>query len=436
MTGGVALNCVANAKILEHTDVERLWVPPCASDTGAPLGSALVALPPDARPPARLRVEARALRQGLRRPGDRQGARRCRLGLPAHAPGPAAAARGAATWPTGRSSAGSRAVSKWGRARSATARSSPTRAGPTCAMCSTPRSRSASRSARSRPRCWWSGRTSIFEIDQPDPFMTLAPRVRAESRAPHPGGRAHRRHRPHTDRRALGQSALLRPDRGVRPPHGRSCPAQHQLQPHRAHRRFAGGCRGLLSAHGDGCAGAWAISTPPTAAGHRRRPCSERAQPARDAHAEVALSAQRHARLGCRAPAALHPLTRTAVEIQKSLNPTATSKAAAHGRTDASPQFPGQDREDLEQAAGTAGVAGVPHLSLEPRRWAEPAHGHLLGRGSHVRAHGAGCADQDQKRDRPHPHLPPVVPRGHLRVVLDEHRRHQLRSPASRASTT
>lgn len=41
LTGGVALNCVANAKILEHTDVRRLWVPPCASDTGAPLGSAL-----------------------------------------------------------------------------------------------------------------------------------------------------------------------------------------------------------------------------------------------------------------------------------------------------------------------------------------------------------------------------------------------------------
>ena len=41
MAGGVALNCVANAKILEHTDVRRIWVPPCASDTGAPLGSAL-----------------------------------------------------------------------------------------------------------------------------------------------------------------------------------------------------------------------------------------------------------------------------------------------------------------------------------------------------------------------------------------------------------
>jgi carbamoyltransferase len=39
--GGVALNCVANARILEKTDVARVWVPPCASDTGAPLGAAL-----------------------------------------------------------------------------------------------------------------------------------------------------------------------------------------------------------------------------------------------------------------------------------------------------------------------------------------------------------------------------------------------------------
>jgi carbamoyltransferase len=41
MTGGVALNCVANGKLLENTDVRRIWVPPCASDTGAPLGSTL-----------------------------------------------------------------------------------------------------------------------------------------------------------------------------------------------------------------------------------------------------------------------------------------------------------------------------------------------------------------------------------------------------------
>ena len=54
MTGGVALNCVANAKILEHTDV--------ATPVGAAVrfrhrGAArqcAVALPPDARSPARL----------------------------------------------------------------------------------------------------------------------------------------------------------------------------------------------------------------------------------------------------------------------------------------------------------------------------------------------------------------------------------------------
>jgi carbamoyltransferase len=41
LTGGVALNCVANARILRDTEFRRVWVPPCASDTGAPLGSAL-----------------------------------------------------------------------------------------------------------------------------------------------------------------------------------------------------------------------------------------------------------------------------------------------------------------------------------------------------------------------------------------------------------
>ena len=41
LVGGVALNCVANARILRDTDYESVWVPPCASDSGAPLGSAL-----------------------------------------------------------------------------------------------------------------------------------------------------------------------------------------------------------------------------------------------------------------------------------------------------------------------------------------------------------------------------------------------------------
>ncbi len=41
MVGGVALNCVANARVLRESGFERIWVPPCASDTGGPLGSAL-----------------------------------------------------------------------------------------------------------------------------------------------------------------------------------------------------------------------------------------------------------------------------------------------------------------------------------------------------------------------------------------------------------
>jgi carbamoyltransferase len=41
LTGGVALNCVANGRVLAECDIDRLWVPPCASDTGAPLGAAL-----------------------------------------------------------------------------------------------------------------------------------------------------------------------------------------------------------------------------------------------------------------------------------------------------------------------------------------------------------------------------------------------------------
>ena len=41
ISGGVALNCVANARILNETDFEKLWVPPVASDTGVVFGSTL-----------------------------------------------------------------------------------------------------------------------------------------------------------------------------------------------------------------------------------------------------------------------------------------------------------------------------------------------------------------------------------------------------------
>ncbi|AXA37197.1 Nodulation protein nolO [Candidatus Sumerlaea chitinivorans] len=40
MAGGVALNCVANAKVLEQTEFEDVWVQPAAGDAGGALGAA------------------------------------------------------------------------------------------------------------------------------------------------------------------------------------------------------------------------------------------------------------------------------------------------------------------------------------------------------------------------------------------------------------
>lgn len=43
LAGGVALNCVANGKILRERIVDRIWVQPAAGDAGGALGSALLA---------------------------------------------------------------------------------------------------------------------------------------------------------------------------------------------------------------------------------------------------------------------------------------------------------------------------------------------------------------------------------------------------------
>ena len=43
MAGGVALNCVANGKILESKTLEKLWIQPAAGDAGGALGAALMA---------------------------------------------------------------------------------------------------------------------------------------------------------------------------------------------------------------------------------------------------------------------------------------------------------------------------------------------------------------------------------------------------------
>ena len=59
----------------------------------------------------------------------------------------------------------------------------------------------------------------------------------------------------------------------------------------------------------------------------------------------------------------------------------------------------------------------------DPDSGENPRYDTLHDRSRQVRADGPRRADQDQERDRPDADLPPLVPRGHLRLVLDEHGR-------------
>ena len=60
-----------------------------------------------------------------------------------------------------------------------------------------------------------------------------------------------------------------------------------------------------------------------------------------------------------------------------------------------------------------------------PDDGANPAHRHLFRRPRRLRADGPRRADLDQIQDRFDAHLPPLLPRGRVRLVRDEHRRGQ-----------
>ena len=70
MAGGVALNCVANGRIVREGPFEELWVQPAAGDAGGALGAALFALQLRARQAARLPHGPRLLGPGVLRRGD------------------------------------------------------------------------------------------------------------------------------------------------------------------------------------------------------------------------------------------------------------------------------------------------------------------------------------------------------------------------------
>ena len=91
-----------------------------------------------------------------------------------------------------------------------------------------------------------------FEQDYTSPFMVLVYKTRPEKRGRDPGRQPRRRHRPRPDRRARRRTALLPPDRGVRPPDRRPDRPQHVVQRGRADRDDArrGGRHVPAHAHG------------------------------------------------------------------------------------------------------------------------------------------------------------------------------------------
>jgi carbamoyltransferase len=181
LAGGVALNCVANARILEQTEVRRLWVPPCASDTGAPLGSALWHYHQELGHPRGFELKhafygkayseeeiVSALDEaGLsyRRMGEAQLLARTAEDL---------AAGKIVGWFQGRFEMGPRALGN----RSILA--DPRRPEMRDVLNAKVKKRESFRPFA--PAVLVERAAEFFEIDQPDPFMTLAPRARPEAR--------------------------------------------------------------------------------------------------------------------------------------------------------------------------------------------------------------------------------------------------------------
>ena len=174
LAGGVALNCVANGKLLRKKYFDRLWMQPAAGDAGGALGAAYVAFhtfqKQERSHRARHGRDARRLPRAAvhASPTSRSA---CAVPEPCSkfwttehssrsAPNPS---------PTARRSAGSRAAWSSARARSAHARSWAMRARRRCRRRSTSRSSTASRSGRSRRRCCAEDAPKYFEHRRREP---------------------------------------------------------------------------------------------------------------------------------------------------------------------------------------------------------------------------------------------------------------------------
>lgn len=182
LSGGVALNCVANARIVQETETARVFVPPGASDTGAPLGACL--WHHHATLGAPRSFELRRADYGLAYGEDEIDRATQAAGLPAQTmPDPQLLERVARDlaqgrivgWFQGRFEMGPRALGF----RSILA--DPRRGEIRDVINAKIKKRETFRPFA--PAVLAERASAYFEIGQEDPFMTLAPRVRADKRA-------------------------------------------------------------------------------------------------------------------------------------------------------------------------------------------------------------------------------------------------------------
>ncbi len=179
LSGGVALNCVANGRVLEETPYERVWVPPCASDTGAPLGAALWHYHQTLGQPRRFEMihpyyglgfDAAAMEGALAAAG--LAFERMETGALIRRVARDLADGRIVGWFQGRFEIGPRALGN----RSILA--DPRRSSMRETINTKIKHRESFRPFA--PAVLEERAAEIFEVGQPDPFMTLAPRVRAE----------------------------------------------------------------------------------------------------------------------------------------------------------------------------------------------------------------------------------------------------------------
>ena len=128
LAGGVALNCVANGRLLREGDFDDLWIQPAAGDAGGALGAALFVwhqlLDKPRRPEGRDAQQGSFLGPELHDRRDRAVPGRAgRIRAAGSPTRPSCSTTSPPCWPTARSSAGSRAgwssaPGPWARAAS------------------------------------------------------------------------------------------------------------------------------------------------------------------------------------------------------------------------------------------------------------------------------------------------------------------------------